>query len=579
MNEEKNKNWIDKPFDVGYSTENNIEESSKKKELNESYGVIPENDETVLEKSETSAEIPAVTIQKTNENSTNRKRLSTFWVRMSFGIILALLAAFFIRPTSNSDTFYFFYFLLFIIFMGVVFFCCYLVNKNINDLQGLFEDIDKNKGRYSSLKSNNRKIYDICEAYKKSFLISDDADYHKTRSNSDLYFGSETWLQDMNYIPVQSFLKIIPGTFIGFGILGTFIGFADGLSSINIADSQSLLEGVQNLLDNLKYAFNTSIVGVLGSMFLNFIMIHPLFTKLDHKSKELCDYLDSKFFVTEVDAMAIIDENNQKKPFPVVLTEILSRLEGVSSNINEMGLTIGTQVTKSVKETLDKTIEKIIKAEIEQLKEDMKESIKLLKECQTSLQNAPQFLKEASINIENSAKNTSDVFKEFCDDIIDIKNAISLMPDDFKNVNNSFNSTIDKLSENQKELAKALSESMDAFNQATHISESLSKSYEEQTAKIEESISRFSDILSEYKETSRESKELIEGFKGLDEQIAKIFIQINENTQNYGKIIADSLENYFKGFHEATKDVSKQFADSTLALSEEVRRLNGASKA
>lgn len=549
-------------------------------ETNENYEVIPENNEAIPENSETPSENTADAIKNPDESAKSRERTSSFWARMIFGIFLSLLAAFFICPTSSSDTFYFFYFLLFIVFVGVVFYCCYLVNKSINDLQGLFESVDKNYGRYSSLKSDNKKIDAICMAYKKSFLISDDADYHKTRSNSDLYFGSETWLQDMNYIPVQSFLKIIPGTFIGFGILGTFIGFAGGLTALgDNFDTTELLNGVHTLIQNLKYAFNTSIVGVLGSMFLNFIMIHPLFTKLDHKSKEVCDYLDTKFFVTEVDAMAIVDENNQKKPFPVVLTEILSRLEGVASNINEMGLTIGTQVTKSVKDTLDKTIEKIIKAEIEQLKEEMKESIKLLKECQTSLQNAPQFLKEASVNIENSAKNTSDVFKGFSDDIIDIKNAISLMPDDFKNVNNSFNSTIDKLSENQKELAKALSESMDAFDQTTQISESLSKSYEEQTSKIEESISRFSDILTEYKETSRESKELIEGFKGLDEQIAKIFTQINENTQNYGKIIADSLENYFKGFHEATKDVSKQFADSTLALSEEVRRLNGASKA
>ena len=42
-------------------------------------------------------------------------------------------------------------------------------------------------------------------------------------------------------------------------------------------------------------------------------------------------------------------------------------------------------------------------------------------------------------------------------------------------------------------------------------------------------------------------------------------------------MIGDSLEKYLKGFKDATKDISKQFADATLALSEEVRRLNGAS--
>ena len=62
-------------------------------------------------------------------------------------------------------------------------------------------------------------------------------------------------MQDTNPLPIQAFLKIIPGTFIGFGILGTFIGFAGGLSSINIADSQSLLDSVQQLLNGLRNAF------------------------------------------------------------------------------------------------------------------------------------------------------------------------------------------------------------------------------------------------------------------------------------------------------------------------------------
>ena len=288
-----------------------------------------------------------------------------FVIRSVIAIIFSIFALKFILPSNSSDVFYKLYFVLFIVFELGVLTCYVFANRSIFLLQSFSKSITENKGRYSSLNSNNKKVNDVCTAYKKSFLVSDDEDYHKTRANSDLYFGPETWLQDTNPLPLQAFLKIIPGTFIGFGILGTFIGFAGGLSSINISDSQSLLDSVQQLLNGLRNAFNTSIVGMLASMFCNFVLIHPLFNKLDSVSKEFCDYLDNQFYVTEVDAMAIIDENNNKIPFPVVLTQILTRLEGVSSNINSMGLTIGDQVTKSVKETLDKTIEKIIKEENE----------------------------------------------------------------------------------------------------------------------------------------------------------------------------------------------------------------------
>lgn len=525
------------------------------------------------EETATQEEHPELDVNKTK----NFLQFSVgFVIRSVAAIILSILALRFILPSNSSDVFYKLYFVLFIVFELGVITCYVFANRSIFLLQSFSKRITENKGRYSSLNSNNKKVNDVCIAYKKSFLVSDDEDYHKTRANSDLYFGPETWLQDTNPLPLQAFLKIIPGTFIGFGILGTFIGFAGGLSSINISDSQSLLDSVQQLLNGLRNAFNTSIVGMLASMFCNFVLIHPLFNKLDSVSKEFCDYLDNLFYVTEVDAMAIVDENNNKIPFPVVLTQILTRLEGVSSNINSMGLTIGDQVTKSVKETLDKTIEKIIKEEIEKLKTDLNSSIKLLEECQTSLQNAPQQLKNAATVLENSAKNSSEIFEKFSDDLIDIKNAVALLPDDFKNVNDSISGTVYKLADNQTLLASAISEASEAFEKTTEISQSLSDSYDEQTEKINESISRFSDILTEYKETSKESKELLEGYKGMDIMIAKIFNQINENTEGYSKIIGDSLEKYLKGFKDATKDISKQFADATLALSEEVRRLNGA---
>lgn len=519
-----------------------------------------------------------ITIEKELPPKKANKKRNITLIRGSFVlllcIILSTVALWFIRPDTSSDIFYSIYYFLFCAFTVGVIVCVFLAHKSIVDLTIFISSIKEKQWRFSALKSENKKTNSICDAYKKSFIISDDDDYHKTRANSDLYFGSEAWLQDMNGLPVLAFLKIIPGTYIGFGILGTFIGFAGGLSGIDISDSQNLLNGVQILLNNLRYAFNTSIIGVLASMFLNFIVIHPLLNKLDIISKDLCDNLDMHFFVTEVDAMAIIDENNNKKPFPVVLTEILTRLEGVSSNINTMGLTIGNQVTTSVKETLDKTIEKIIKAEIKKLKEEMNSSIVLLQECQTHLQNAPQYLKEAAINMENSSKNSTEVFETFSKEIISIKNALSLMPDDFKNINTGIDATLDKLAKNQNKLSEALSKSSETFTRTIDINETLSSYYSKQTDKFNEMTSKFTSILDEYKEMNKESKDLIAGFKGMDKQIARCFDQINDATKNYGNIIEKSLESYFSGFRNATKDISKQFADATLALSEEVAKLN-----
>lgn len=541
---------------------------------------------------------------KNEENDFDGK--SSFTIRLLLAIVLFISAMIAVKPTAPS-MFYKMYYVIFIAFTLFSIFCCCVAQFDISLLWDFYKNFKNSRGRKEDLKSNNKnnlagwmifetifqkthhkRINDICSAYTDSFLKNET--YNKTRSNADLYFGGGTFFDDMNRLPFQSFLKIIPGTFIGLGILGTFIGFASGLSSINIADSQSLLNGVQNLLDGLKNAFNTSIVGVLAAMFFNFVLIYPLFNKLDRCSKILCDYLDTKFFVSEVDAMSVTDSNNKQIPFPQTMGIVLEKLEQVASNINQMGATVGDQVTQSVKATLDKTIEKIIKEEIKKLKEEMNSSISLLQECQKHLQNAPAHLKEAAEKMQGAAQKNNEIFnnwfeeytekiKGVSEEFLNIKNTLAVMPEDFRSIDASIHATAEKLSANQTTLETALTESAQAFDKTAELSESLTKAYESESKKIEEMIAKFTDLLNEYKETSKESKELLAGFKGMDEQIATIFAHINENTKNYSDIIGTSLTDYLNSFTEATKDVSAKFADATDALREEVEKLNKIEKA
>ena len=642
-------------FDFSVNDELVEEEDMAEDEIVENEEVEEtENDEVEDEEVETTEEVveeeteEIVVDETVSNNSQNNKKSSkeetkvsklfdgkiSFAIRMILAIVLFIGAAIAIKPT-NDDVFYKWYFILFIGFSLIVLACCCIAQFDISLLWKFYRNFKASRGRREDLESKeiskNKHVREICKAYSESFLQNET--YNKTRSNADLYFGGETYFNDMNTLPIQAFLKIIPGTFIGFGILGTFIGFAGGLSSINISDSQSLLNGVQNLLDGLKNAFNTSIVGVLASMFLNFVLIHPLFNRLDRCSKILCDYLDTKFFVSEVDAMQVtLTKNNRTQtfPFPQTMGELYTMLEQVASNINQMGATVGDQVTQSVKATLDKTIEKIIKEEIKKLKEEMNSSIILLQECQKHLQNAPAHLKEAAEKMQAAAVNNDELFKrqnqdsveayskvvelslanykqkledytksveetfnnlndkfasyaktveETSEEILNIKNTLALMPEDFSNVDKSIQTTTEKLSANQTTLENALSESTQAFDKTTEISVSLTEAYESQSKKIEKMISKFTDVLNEYKETSKESKELLAGFKGMDEQIAQIFEHINENTKAYSDVIGNSLTNYLNSFTEATKDVSAKFADATDALREEVEKLNKAERA
>ncbi len=520
--------------------------------------------------------------------------------------ILWLISVKLIKPESDSHSMYKLYFGVYIAFsLFVLLIYCLLKTYTIS-MQKFYGSFLSNNGKYSNLSSKNKRINRICEAYKNSFLVSGDEDYHKTRANSDLYFGADTWLQDINPIPLQIFLKIIPGTFIGFGILGTFIGFSLGLDEINVvdADMQSITDGVQLLLDGLKNAFNTSIVGVFASVYLNFVVIHPLLNKLGNVSKQLCDYLDSKFYVTEVDAMAILDENHNMKPFPVVMNEVMSKLENVSSNINHLGNTVGSQVTDSIRQTLDDTIEGIIRGEINKLKEELGSIIDTLKDCSSQLQAAPENLKEASGIMRNTSLDLIELFKKQSEEsraalvqtideninskfenylhtmneissvMAKVNEGMEKLPANFLSITDSIDATSQRIVSNSDALSMAFNQSTQTLANTTEITDKIVKAYESQVSVIDNSAAQIEKVINESNQVTRNSKELLDGYSSVDEHLAKIFAEINKSTEKYSSILSENLTSYFQRFHDATKDISKQFADATLQLSEEIEKLN-----
>lgn len=520
--------------------------------------------------------------------------------------ILFTLSAKFIKPEGDLKSAYFIYYLIYIAFsIGVIVLCIFL-KLNTVSMNIFYKNLLANDGKYKNLTSKNKKIDKVCEAYKNSFIVSGDEDYHKTRANSDLYFGVETWLQDLNILPLQTFLKIIPGTFIGFGILGTFIGFSEGLTQINVIDGdmQSITTGVQLLLDGLRNAFNTSIVGVLASVYLNFFVIHPFLNRINTISKQLCDYLDSKFYVTEVDAMAILDENHNLKPFPVIMNDLMSTLETVASNINHLGNTVGSQVSQSIKSTMDETIEGIIREEINKLKEELVTIINTLSDCSAQLQAAPQNLKEASgimkdasnisitsfqqqsqesisaltqtINENLNAKFESylETLTEISEVMMKVNKALDKLPDNFQSVTDSIDSTAKKIVDNSETISHAFDVSTQTLAQTTEITSQIVQSYESQVSIIGNSADQIEKVINESNQVTKNSKELLDGYTTMDNHLASIFAEINSNTEKYSSIISQSLVDYFKHFQKATKDISKQFADAISQLSKEIDKLN-----
>ena len=59
----------------------------------------------------------------------------------------------------------------------------------------------------------------------------------------------------------------IPNVFTTIGVLGTFIGIFLGLKEFDVTN---ITDSIPNLLEGLKYAFQTSIFGIVPSVTYNF---------------------------------------------------------------------------------------------------------------------------------------------------------------------------------------------------------------------------------------------------------------------------------------------------------------------
>lgn len=97
--------------------------------------------------------------------------------------------------------------------------------------------------------------------YLNSRLFAND-DYHNA-SPLDDYINEDTAVYEPGF---ASLAESVPGVMVSLGFLGTLLGIVTGLSNIDMSSADMTMEAISNLLQGMRYAFTTSIVGVVASL-------------------------------------------------------------------------------------------------------------------------------------------------------------------------------------------------------------------------------------------------------------------------------------------------------------------------
>ncbi len=117
--------------------------------------------------------------------------------------------------------------------------------------------------------------------WQKFLLNAQHLDMRGIPCNTSDYINEESIV----YIPGHAqFGELIPTLLTSLGILGTFMGLSQGLGTLNISSAEQTILSIPNLLNGMKFAFNTSIVGIacsLGFNMINRIAIGHAFKAID----------------------------------------------------------------------------------------------------------------------------------------------------------------------------------------------------------------------------------------------------------------------------------------------------------
>ena len=103
-------------------------------------------------------------------------------------------------------------------------------------------------------------------AYMNNLFFADGV-YHNA-SNVEDFINEDTVI----YGPGRSaFADAVPSLLVSLGFLGTLIGLARGLAGFDMTDFDSVQNSITTLIPGMKYAFVTSIFGVVGSVLFTMI--------------------------------------------------------------------------------------------------------------------------------------------------------------------------------------------------------------------------------------------------------------------------------------------------------------------
>lgn len=336
--------------------------------------------------------------------------------------------------------------------------------------------------------------------------------------------------KDVNH----AFVNYAPSLLTSLGILGTFLGIVLGLLEFNTTNVES---SIVKLLDGLKVAFITSVIGILGSITLKFLINANIITpKITENSK-----------IQDIDISDLYNIMNMQN-------ENLIKLQNVLSDNQESSI-IG-QI-------------KLMRSDITDNNKKNNEQILILSQHLNTIVELGNYQKESfngfQFNLWNKLQDFADMLsKSATEQVIEALNSVikdfnekltEQFGENFKQLNNA----VIKLVDWQENYKNQLEQMKNQFDLSVDSMSGMEKSIEQistHSKSIPESMSNLEVVINTNQTQVEELNRHLEVFKDMRDKAVEAVPAIKEQ-----------VEKTLEGFSNASNEIMTSIASSTDKIS------------
>lgn len=375
------------------------------------------------------------------------------------------------------------------------------------------------------------------------------------------------WITNPRNQRVIRYVKSIPSGFTTTGVLGTFLGIAIGLSQFDVNNIQS---SIPLLLEGLKGAFITSILGIILSMIFQKIVESKLSSEVAVETRE------TQELSTIVKLLSEANNKDSNEMLKEIYLELLGiRNATLKSNETQEGILSGivknrtyaeesTELMKSTIESLFEKQNQVIRGNNRLLIDSMKENYKNLSKHLAEM-NSKELLKA----MEDSVK----IFNDKMEEILS-----RLIKENFDALNKSVNQLNDwqvQHKGNVDNLVETLGVLLDKHQKMSNVMDST-------TSKVEKNLSQASNQLDKVASTTSDLVKDDGKLMGIVKELETILLGDNQLKAIFDKsemsvdkinLAADNFNKGLKKVDGIQKNLHKT-SESLVTVTNELQKLS-----